>query len=210
MEFALYYKEFLLVIVSMFFALLSPGPDFAFVLKQSIHHGQKSSIYTSFGLGFGVLVHIAYSILGIGLIISKSIILFNIIKFLGAFYLIYIGYKSLRSKGFKLHEEKVTKAESISHVKSFALGFLCNVLNPKAALFFVSLFTVIVNISTPLWVQCVYGLCAVFMTIVWFSLLSIILSSGRVRRFFNIFGKQFDRIMGVILILLGLKIAFSK
>ncbi len=207
LEFTPYLQEFSLVVLAMFFALLSPGPDFAFILKQSISYGKKASIYTSLGLGFGVMVHVVYSILGIGFIISKSVILFNIVKFLGAFYLIYIGYKSLMSKGFKLENQKLSNIHHISNIKSFILGFLCNALNPKAALFFVSLFTAVVDISTPLWVQSVYGLFLIFMSIAWFSILSLILGQNKVREFFNRFGKQFDKIMGIILISLGLKIA---
>ena len=89
-EFSTYLNEFLIVIIATFFAVISPGPDFAMVLKQSITYGKKSSIYTSIGIGLGIGVHVIYTLLGIGLIISKSIILFTIIKFLGAGYLIYI------------------------------------------------------------------------------------------------------------------------
>ncbi len=205
-----YLTEFFVVAITMIFALLSPGPDFAMILRQSVNYGKKSSIYTSIGLGLGVCVHITYSILGIGLIISQSIILFNIIKFLGAFYLIYIGYKSLKSQGFTIEDERLNHTESISNKKSFFIGFLCNVLNPKAALFFLSLFTVVIDINTPLYIQSIYGLFAIFLTIVWFISLSLILSQDKVRRFFNTFGKYFDRFIGGVLIFLGLKIAFLK
>ncbi len=209
-EISTYLNEFLVVAITMVLALLSPGPDFAMILKQSVKYGRTTSIYTSLGLGVGVSVHIAYSILGIGFIISKSIVLFNIIKFMGAFYLIYIGYKSLKSDGFKLENEQINNIETISNKKSFLLGFLCNVLNPKAALFFVSLFTVIVNVHTPLYIQAFYGLFAVFLTIFWFTTLSFVLGQNKVRKFFNKFGKLFDRLIGLVLISLGLKIAFLK
>ncbi len=202
--------QFLIVIGAMFFALLSPGPDFAFILNQSIKYGKTTSIYTSFGLGAGVFVHIFYSILGLGLIISKSIILFNVIKYLGAFYLIFIGYKSLKSKGFKLEDKSSSGQEKMTNFNAFNLGFLCNLLNPKAALFFISLFSVVVDISTPLYLKSIYGICAVVMTITWFSILSFILSNEQVRAFFNRFGKHFDRAIGVILISLGIKIAFLE
>ncbi len=210
LELSPYLTEFFVVALTMLFALLSPGPDFAMILRQSVNYGRKTSIYTSFGLGLGVSVHITYSILGIGFIISKSIVLFNIIKFLGAFYLIYIGYKSLKSQGFELKDEKLTDIETMSDKKSFLIGFLCNLLNPKAALFFVSLFTVVVDTHTPLYIQTIYGLFAIFMTISWFTSLSFILSQNKVRRFFNKFGKYFDRFIGGILIFLGLKIAFLR
>ncbi len=205
-----YLNEFLVVIITMVFALLSPGPDFAFILKQSVTHGKRTSIYTSIGLGIGVGFHVAYSILGIGFIISKSIILFNIVKFLGAAYLIYIGYKSLKSDGFKLQNQQASGVEPQGFKKAFLLGLLCNVLNPKAALFFISLFTVVINVNTPINIQIIYGVFCLFLTMLWFSILSIVLSQNAVRIFFNKFGKYFDRCIGGIFILLGLRIGFME
>lgn len=209
-DFTPYLNEFLLVITAMFLAVISPGPDFAFVLKQSVTYGKKTSIYTSIGIGLGISVHVVYTILGIGLIISKSIILFNIIKYLGAAYLIYIGYKSLTSPSISFDENLDKKVEVISNKKAFILGFLCNALNPKATLFFVSLFTVIISIDTPLVVQSIYGIVCIFITTLWFVFLSLILSSKKVRSFFNNFGKCFDRTVGLALISIGVKIAITK
>lgn len=202
--------EFLIVTLAMFIALLSPGPDFAMVLKQSITYGRKASIYSSIGIGLGISVHVIYTILGIGLIISKSIILFNIIKLLGASYLIYLGYKSLRSQGFELKEKEIQNTQEMSNTKSFIVGFLCNALNPKATLFFVSLFTVVISIDTPIYVQSIYGLFCILETMLWFIFLSFVLSQRKVREFFNNFGKWFDRVVGVVLISIGLKIAFTQ
>ena len=209
-EFSTYLNEFLIVIIATFFAVISPGPDFAMVLKQSIIYGKKSSIYTSIGIGLGIGVHVIYTLLGIGLIISKSIILFTIIKFLGAGYLIYIGYQSLKSKGLKIEENKDIEIKNMSMIKSFSMGFLCNALNPKATIFFISLFTVIISINTPIYVQAIYGIVCIFEVMLWFVFLSIILSQKRVREFFKKFGIWFDRVVGAVLILIGLKIAFSK
>lgn len=209
-DFSPYLHEFLIVTLAMFIALLSPGPDFAMVLKQSVTYGKKASIYSSIGIGLGISVHVIYTILGIGLIISKSIILFNIIKLLGAAYLIYLGYKSLRSKGFELKESDTKIVENISNKKSFVMGFLCNALNPKATLFFVSLFTVVISIDTPIYVQSIYGVFCILETMAWFVLLSLILSHHKVRAFFNNFGKWFDKAVGLVLISIGIKIAFTR
>ena len=209
-DFTLYLDEFLIVSFAMFIALLSPGPDFAMVLKQSVTYGRKASIYSSIGIGLGISVHVIYTILGIGFIISKSIILFNIIKLLGASYLIYLGYKSLKSRGFKLEENQENRQEEISNSKSFIMGFLCNALNPKATMFFVSLFTVVISIDTPIYVQSIYGIFCILETMAWFVFLSLVLSQPKVREFFNSFGKWFDRAVGLVLIAIGLKIAFTK
>ncbi|RXJ97881.1 lysine transporter LysE [Arcobacter sp. CECT 8986] len=191
----MYLHQFIILAGAMFLALLSPGPDFAMIVKQSITYGKRSSIFTS---------------IGIGLIISKSIILFNIIKYIGAVYLIYLGIQSLKSKGIKLDDKDKSTNKEISDLKSFTSGFLCNALNPKATLFFLSMFTVVIDIHTPLYIQGFYGLFCIFATIVWFTFLSLVLSQNKVRGFFSKFGVWFDRTVGAILIALGLKVAFSK
>ena len=209
-EYSLYMNEFLIIAGALFLALLAPGPDFAMILKQSITYGKRASIISSIGIGMGISVHVIYTILGIGLIISKSIVMFNIIKYMGAAYLIYIGYKSLKSSGMKLQNESLESCEKISDLKSFTIGFLCNALNPKATLFFLSIFTVVVSIDTPMYIQAIYGVFCIFATMFWFVGTSLILSQQRVRSFFNTFGKWFDRTVGVVLISLGIKVALSK
>lgn len=206
-----YLDEFLILQGAMLLALLSPGPDFAMIVKQSIFYGKKASIISSIGIGLGICVHIIYTILGIGLIISKSVLAYSIIKYLGALYLIYLGYKSLKSNGINLDSNTSNnQVKHISNKKAFIEGFLCNVLNPKATLFFISIFTVVVDVKTPLVVQGFYGISCMLTTIVWFVCLSLILSHKKVRSFFNSFGKWFDKTIGVVLIALGLKVAFSK
>jgi RhtB (resistance to homoserine/threonine) family protein len=210
MDYNIYMNEFLMIAGALFIALLAPGPDFAMILKQSITYGKRASIVSSIGIGLGISVHVIYTVLGIGLIISKSIILFNIIKYLGAAYLIYIGYMSLKSKGMKLKVDASEITNEISDLKSFSIGFLCNALNPKATLFFLSIFTVVVSIDTPLYIQSMYGIFCIFATMFWFVGISFILSKKRVRKFFNSFGVWFDRTVGIVLISLGIKVALTK
>ncbi len=210
MDYSLYLHEFLILAGALFIALLSPGPDFAVILKQSINYGKRASIFTSIGIGLGISVHVIYTILGIGLIISKSIVLFSIIKYLGALYLIYLGYKSLKSKGIKVDIDSCEVTKEISDMKSFGIGFLCNALNPKATLFFLSMFTVVISIDTPLYIQSLYGVYCIFATMFFFIGTSLLLSTKRVRVFFNNFGKWFDRVVGGVLITLGISVALSK
>jgi len=210
MDYAVYINEFLILASALFIALLSPGPDFAMILKQSITYGKRSSIFASIGIGLGISVHVVYTVLGIGFIISKSIILFNIIKYMGAAYLIYLGYMSLKSKGMKLENGTAYNQKSMSDLKSFGVGFLTNALNPKATLFFLSMFTVVVSINTPMHIQALYGIFCIFATMFWFVGTSLVLSHRKVKAFFNLFGVWFDRVIGVVLISLGIKVALSK
>ncbi len=101
----LYLTEFLTVAVIHLLAVISPGPDFAMISRNSLVYSRKTGIYSSLGLALGILVHVSYSLVGIGLIISRSIVIFSAIKFLGAGYLIYIGYKALKTKSHNLESK---------------------------------------------------------------------------------------------------------
>jgi len=79
-------------------AVVTPGPDFALTLRNSLAYSRRAGLYTAVGVGAGNLVHATYSLIGIGAVISKSILLFNILKWVGAAYLIYVGIKSLKAR----------------------------------------------------------------------------------------------------------------
>ena len=98
----------------------------------------------------------------------------------------------------------------MSPLRSFWLGFLTNGLNPKATLFFLSLFTVIVSTQTPMSVKVVYGIYMAIATGLWFCFLSMILTLSNVRNYLLAKGYLFDRLMGIILILLAVKLVFSQ
>ena len=204
-----YLTEFLTVALLHLLAVISPGPDFAIVTKNSLVYSRKAGICCSIGVGIGIIVHVTYSIVGIGLIISKSILLFSTIKYLGAAYLIYIGYKSIKSKD-NLQIKKAKIKKETSPWQSFKAGFLTNALNPKATLFFLSLFTLVIKTSTPFWLKLLYGAEMSIVTFLWFSIVAIILSHDSVKNYFSRIQHQVERVMGVVLILFGIKVALSK
>ena len=94
----MYWTEFLTVALIHLLAVASPGPDFAVVLKESVAHGRRAGLFTAWGVGTGILLHVAYSLLGIGLLVSQSVLLFNLLKYLAAAYLVYIGIRALRAQ----------------------------------------------------------------------------------------------------------------
>lgn len=206
-----YWVEFLTIAIAHLVAVASPGPDFAVVLKNSISYGRRAGIITSIGVGLGILVHVAYSLAGIGILIKTTPWLFNVFSYVAAGYLTWIGINALRSKPTaKSDDDNMTaSAESISDKKAFWTGFLTNGLNPKATLFFLSLFAVIVSPDTPMMVKVSYGIYLTIATGLWFVFLSYILSSKEVRNFIGDNSHWFDRIMGAILILLALKLVTS-
>ena len=207
----MYWAEFLTVALIHLLAVASPGPDFAIVVRESVAHGRRAGTWTAVGVGTGIFVHVAYSLLGIGLIVSQSIVLFNALKWLAAAYLFYIGIKALRARPAPAGALDVPTDGLVRSARSaFMTGFVTNGLNPKATLFFLSLFTVVINPHTPLSVQAGYGVYLAFATGLWFCLVALLFSQARVRSGFARMGHWFDRMMGAVLVGLGIKLAFTE
>jgi RhtB (resistance to homoserine/threonine) family protein len=190
-------------------AAVSPGPDFVMCVKNSVTYNRKIGIYTGIGIGLGLAVHITYCMAGIGLIISKSIMLFNIIKLLGALYLIYMGVKAILAKGSKISIEENNKKADISNITAIKSGFLCNVLNPKATMFFLALFTMVIGPNIPVYILIILSIIMIATAIVWFTLVATLFSHSWIRNKFLRFEKAINSVFGGLLILLGLKIALT-
>ena len=206
----MYWTEFLTVALVHLLAVASPGPDFAIVLRESVSNGRHAGIWTALGVGSGILLHVGYCLLGIGLIVSQSIVLFNLLKWLAAAYLIYIGIRALQARPADPASAELAPLAARSPRAAFARGFVTNGLNPKATLFFLSLFTLVISPQTPLLVQAGYGLYLALATALWFCAVALLFSQARVRRGFVRLGHWFDRLMGAVLVGLGIKVAFSE
>ncbi|MES2870980.1 MAG: LysE family transporter [Pseudomonadota bacterium] len=207
----MYWTEFLTVALIHLLAVASPGPDFAVVVRESVTHGRRAGMFTAFGVGTAIFVHVGYSLLGIGIIVSQSIVLFNALKWLAAAYLLYIGIKALRAK--PADPAAVAAALPVGERTArgaFTAGFVTNGLNPKATLFFLSLFTVVINPHTPLSIQAGYGVYLAVATGLWFCMVAMLFSHQRVRSGFARMGHWFDRTMGAVLVALGVKLAFTE
>ena len=203
-----YWLEFLTIASVHLLAVASPGPDFAIVLKHSIGFGRRAAIITSIGVGVGILIHVAYSLLGIGILIKTTPVLFQVFSYVAAAYLLYLGWGAIRSPApSKIDNVEVIKVlQLISDKKAFMVGFLTNGLNPKATLFFLSVFAVAVSPDTPNAIKLAYGLYLAVATGIWFCVLSLFLSSKKVTQFIGKKGFLFDRVMGIVLILLAVKL----
>jgi len=150
---------------------------------------------------------VAYTFFGLVIILKSFPHFLDFIRILGAIYLIYLGITSLRSniKKIKIQSEK---PKNCNFKKSFMLGFLCNLLNPKATLFVISIFTTIVSVNTPFYIKSLYGLYWVLACIFWYMLVANILSREKNMNFLNKYRNIIDKFIGVVLILLGLKLLF--
>jgi len=190
-------------------AAMSPGPDFIMTVKNSLKYSRRSGIFTGIGIALGLSVHLFYCAAGIGYIISKSIVLFNVIKILGAGYLIFIGLSSFFSKSSKLEISEQNTGTDLTRFEAFKMGFLCNILNPKATLFFLSLFTFVISNTTPLHIILIISFIIIATALAWFTVVSIFFTQQRVQQLFQKFGNAINRILGGLLVAIGIKIALT-
>lgn len=202
-------QEFLLLAGAHLLAVASPGPDFAVVTKNTVSYGKKIGKMTALGVGTAILLHVTYALLGFSLIVKSNETVFNIVKWIGAIFLVYLGVSSLASKPKKLATNFSKKSNQMSYKKAFATGFFTNVLNVKAMLFFLFLFTSVVQFSTPISIKLFYGVWLSVITFVWFFLVASFFGRERIRNYFQSFGIWFDRIMGIILLVLAVLIVLK-
>lgn len=204
-----FYAQLLTITIIQLLAIMSPGPDFAIICRNSLVYSRRTGLYSALGISLGIIVHVTYTLVGIGLIISRSIVLFSAIKFLGAAYLIYIGYKSLKAKpNGKI--DSIKSKQDLSRLQAIKIGFITNILNPKVTLFFFSLFTQVISPTTPASLRALYGLQMFVFTLGWFSLLAVIISHPVIKNRFLSVSHYIEKTMGVILIALGVKVALES
>lgn len=188
--------------------VMTPGPDFALTVKNSLSYPRTVAIYTALGIAIGVSVHTAYCILGLAAIISQSVTVFNIIKFLGAGYLIFIGIKALLAKNSIQSNVIDIDNQHRNNFQGFRQGLLCNLLNPKATLFFLGLFTLVVKPDTPIYIQALYGLEMMVATFLWFSCVALLISHPSVKAKMSRIQHYVTRFLGGFLVAFGLKLVW--
>jgi RhtB (resistance to homoserine/threonine) family protein len=205
-------SAFLTIAVIHLLGVMSPGPDFLVVTRSALTYSRRTGIWTSLGIALGISVHIAYCLLGIGLVISQSIVLFSTIKYLGALYLMYIGWQAFTAQKPEVSEEmsSVQRKPDMNVRRAISIGFLTNALNPKASIFFLAVFTQVIDPSTPMYMQLFYGSYMAVATFIWFAFLASVLSLSKIKRRFSKIQHSAERAMGGVLILLGLKVALSS
>ncbi|BAU55846.1 LysE family translocator [Mucilaginibacter gotjawali] len=190
---------------------LTPGNDMLYVASRSVSQGIKAGIASAAGIFVGCFVHISAAVLGLSLVISKSANLFQIIKFAGAGYLIYLGIKALLSK--PVVDDTNEKPSKANYWKLFKQGIVTNALNPKVAVFFLSFLPQFIDPGSP------FFKFRLLTPGVWFAaqgtLVLIIVACilGKSKDFFRNNPKVWriqEKITGFILIGLGVKIALAS
>ena len=184
-------------------ALVSPGPDFVVACRNTLMYSRSIGIYTAVGFGLGICVHISYAVFGLSWLIANNELIFTVIQYLGAFYLILIGIQSLWSFQSQIGQETPAASSRISPFRAVRIGFITNVLNPKATLFFLSLFSTMLNPTVGELTLIVIAVLLVLTTIIWFSLVAILISHPRFTTVLKLYEKTVHQFFGVLLIGIG-------
>ncbi|GEL78635.1 LysE family translocator [Tenuibacillus multivorans] len=203
---------YLFVLMCIFFIIL-PGPDIAIATKNTVTTGKVGGLKTALGICCALLIHTSAAVLGLSAIIVKSALLFSIIKYVGAAYLIYLGVKtlwSLKKKDVATSNEMNTKGKFVN-TSCFKHGFLTNLLNPKVAVLFLTFFPQFIDAGSHSFSPfLIMGATYTVMTAVWFFLyvylinyISAIMKKPKTQ---NII----EGITGTILIGFGIKLFFEK
>lgn len=209
-------NSYCLFVLTALAAAILPGADFAMVTKNTLALGRKGGQATALGIASGLMVHTTAAVLGLSVIIAKSAFLFSLVKYIGAAYLFYIGITTLYSRvqdniTTEIPETAAKTASENTLKTCFAQGALTNTLNPKAAIFYLTLLPQFVDPGRDTYLQLIIlGLTSVAIVLVWFLFLAGALDY--IRAWFGkpMFRSAFQRITGLMLISFGIKLALEK
>jgi len=207
-----YLNEISAVALIHILAVSSPGPDFFLEVKNTLQYSRKIGIYTGLGFAIGNIFHISYSIFGVEYI-QHNEWLMNIVQLLGAIYLIFIGLQAFGIIKAKLKvketEEQDEQTHTISTFEAVKMGIFTNLLNAKAALYFISVFTVIIAPGSPKLLVFGSGLIMISITFIWFSIVAYFFTKPKIKSAYLKQEGIINKILGSVLIFFGLKLIIS-
>ncbi|ANM76454.1 threonine efflux protein [Serratia marcescens] len=202
---------FLTVALVHLIALMSPGPDFFFVSQTAASRSRREAMMGVVGISLGIVVWAGVALMGLHLILQKMAWLHQIIMVGGGMYLCWMGWQLLRS----------ARAQQVSPVaeaqvalpkagRSFIRGFLTNLSNPKAVIYFGSVFSLFVGDSVGAGARWGLFLLIVAETFVWFSLVAVVFALPAMRRGYQRLAKWIDGVAGVLFTGFGLHLIFTR
>lgn len=204
-------NEFFTFLVLSLFVVMSPGIDTALITKRTIKDGRKDGYKMASGITTGSLVHTFAAAFGLSTILMQSAVAFEIIKYVGAIYLIYLGLSSFISR----KKEKSTSSEEQNNFEmkksAFKQGLLSNVLNPKVAMFFLTFLPQFVKTGENATQQLIMmGVIYTLLSISWFFIYVFFINHLREWLMSPKVQTIMDKATGLVLIGFGLKLALDK
>lgn len=201
-----FWHGFWIITLVHLLAAASPGPDFAYVTRQSLVHGRRAGLLASAGIALGLSIHILYSAAGLAAVVAHSAHWMTVIKIVGGAYLVWLGWSGLRSKASAPAIEGTAPALPASAARQIAGGFLCNALNPKAPIYFLALFTIVLSPNLPLPTLAAYGAWIMLLQWMWFSLVATVFAHRIIRDRLLSLRHWIDRAFGAVMVALGVRV----
>lgn len=202
---------FLTVALVHFVALLSPGPDFFFVSQTAVSRSRKEAMMGVLGITGGVMIWAGVALLGLHLLLEKMAWLHNIIMVGGGLYLCWMGYQMLRGALKKDSAEPETSSVELAHGgRSFMKGLLTNLANPKAIIYFGSVFSLFVGDSVGSAER--WGLFVMISleTFAWFTVVASLFALPKMRRGYQRLAKWIDGMAGALFAGFGIHLIISR
>ena len=183
--------------------LLVPGPDFFLMLRNTLKNGYKAGLFTGLGITLAIGIHVSLAILGL-LILSKNSWLYLTVQIAGAVYLLYIGLSSiLKEKNLIVSHIENDACKIYKKYNFFKEGFFCNILNPKAPILMLGIFSQLIPYSSTVSEKIFFGSEIVAINLIVWSLFSYFIGSKFITNRLNNFTKEIHIFSNLILILLG-------
>ena len=200
-----FWQGFAVITVVHLLAAASPGPDFAYVTRQSLVQGRRAGLLASVGIALGLSIHIVYSAAGLAAVIAHSSHWMTVIKLAGGAYLLWLGIAGLRSRA-GAPDAQPARLEPPAAARQVLGGFLCNALNPKAPIYFLALFTVVLTPGLPLPTLLAYGAWIMLLQFLWFALVALLFAHRMVRARLIAVRHWIDRAFGAAMVALGIRV----
>ena len=192
---------------------MSPGPSAAVIIQISSQKGRQHGITAAVAHGLGVGCYALMACLGLALVITSNPWLFNGLKWLGAAFLMYLGLRALglnfkRTSAADHHAAKIDiDPPNHSLAGTDRTAFLIAILNPKVALFFLALFSQFVRSDAGMGEKLLMAATATGVDILWFCLVASAVTTASVAKRFTGYGKLLEKVFGVLIISVALKVA---
>lgn len=189
-----------------------PGPNFLVIVKNSLTHSRRAGLVTARGVAIGTIVYVIAGFLGFTALLSQSVELFNIIKWLGTLYFIYVGIQLIRHANRDQTDITInTKATSIfTDRQAFRSGLLTMLSNVKSAFYFMFLFTTFLPSDISLELKLIVIVIVPMISLAWYTTLALTFSNNSVRGIYQRIERGMNIIFGAVWILLGVRLATTS
>ena len=194
-------QEFGLVLAITVLAVISPGGDFAMVTRNSYLHGRMAGISTAIGIALAIWLHVAYSILGVGLLLQTSPVLLQMVKTIGALYLLYIAWQTWQHPVASPALQNQA-SNQFTPWQALKTGLISNAFNPKTTLFVLSLYSQVIGMNTSMSTLLVYGVLISLAHLLWFAVVAFALSQAKIRQYLLAKQQAVNKMIACVLMLL--------